>query len=1529
MKKQTYGVAVFFIALFVLIGAHAAKAGNPGNCQQFDGSGEAGQINATYSCGGLPPIEGIGTILTANPTTIVQGQGSTLSWGAVYFGNGGASCYSSQFDTGGASSGSVVVYPNVSTTYTVTCSGTYVSHAWSAAVNVNAAYTDVYAGATSPSSAVLGQAVTFSSSVTNQGNATATNFPNVFQISGIGYVAAQTHTLGAGGSAGISGSYTFNSAGSYSVRACADTNTSGAGALSESDEGNNCGAWQTVTVSAPDLTAAATSYTADPSSPYVIEGQPYTFNSSVSNVGNATATNFPNMFHISGVTLFQAQTHTLGAGGSAAISGSYTFSTPGTYSVQSCADYNYTNWGTVIPESNEGNNCGSWLGIFVVPRAPTGVTASCNANGTQATLSWNAPSGASAYYVRVQVPGTTCPSGWQYAGNNICVPNPDWVTGTSIVFPTAPSTAYSFGVHGAISNGAWGPSSWTGFSCTGQVDLTASSMTPTVVAGGQSATFSATITNSGNIATAGSFPNTLWFDTDLNLSNGNLGNVQAWRTTSLGAGSSAVVSGAWTPPLASGTYYGIACADNDASWASLVVESNDGNNCGAWTAITVTAPDLTAGAPSPASAVQGVPVTISGPVNNIGTAASGVSTNSNVRIFNSSGTLIYQDGFTTPSIAGGGNTTASYLYTFSAAGNYTAQICADWNGVVSESNEGNNCGASTAITVTAPDLTAGTTSVVPSGGDTYPYSGIPFTLNSTVSNAGNATATNFPNMFHNSGVTLYGAQTHTLAGGGSAAISSTVTINTPGIYSIQSCADYNTSWGTAIPESNEGNNCGAFATVSVTPLAPTGLTATCNANGTSATLSWNASSGASAYYVRVNKNGTCPSGWQQPGWDANSCVPNPDWVTGTSIVFPMTPGATHSFGIHSALSNGAWGRASGSSFTCAGAPDLTAGTISPTTAVAGASQTYSVSVTNGGNASTGTSFTNLFQIRNAGDVQIDSGTVAASAIGAGSSQMVSFARTITTGGTYTIRLCADADGAMAGTISESNEGNNCGPWTTVTVTAPDLTASNLGPATASMGSPATFSGRVNNVGNATANNIPNIFQICDASCTGLNTLITGTTITSVAAGASNSGVTGTYTFSSPGTYLYRMCADTNGVWVGTNAESNEGNNCDAFSSVTVTAADLTGVTGGPASGTVGSPVTLSGTITNNGNGTAPGHSSVIQICGNGTDASCTTVQANTQVAVGALTASQSAPVSTQFTFLASGTNGYSYRVCADNWSPTVTESNEGNNCGAWSYVSINDPSIVASCSVSPTAQQLNQNVTWTASASGGNGSFTYSWSGTAPLSGTGNPRTVAYSSSGTKTGSVTVTSGGQNVTVPCSNSVVVSDPPGTTLSSSPTIVTTGSASTLTWSSTGATSCTGTGFNTGGATSGSVSTGPLTSTQNYQVSCTGAGGTTNDFETVTVIAPTANITAQPTLVRSGQGTNLVWSAAEVSSCTLSSNQAGPSIAQTTYAPVPAGSITTAVTNITRQTDFTLSCTTLSGENLSGSVQVNVRFDSDEF
>src|SRR6185503_6026539 len=80
-------------------------------------------------------------------------------------------------------------------------------------------------------------------------------------------------------------------------------------------------------------------------------------------------------------------------------------------------------------------------------------------------------------------------------------------------------------------------------------------------------------------------------------------------------------------------------------------------------------------------------------------------------------------------------------------------------------------------------------------------------------------------------------------------------------------------------------------------------------------------------------------------------------------------------------------------------------------------------------------------------------------------------------------------------------------------------------------------------------------------------------------------------------------------------------------------------------------------------------------------------------------------------------------------------------------------------------------------------------------------------------------------------------PPTVSLTANPTSVVSGGASTLTWSSTNATTCTASGgWSDTKATSGSQSTGAVTTNSSYALTCTGAGGSASASASVAVTTP---------------------------------------------------------------------------------------------
>jgi hypothetical protein len=82
--------------------------------------------------------------------------------------------------------------------------------------------------------------------------------------------------------------------------------------------------------------------------------------------------------------------------------------------------------------------------------------------------------------------------------------------------------------------------------------------------------------------------------------------------------------------------------------------------------------------------------------------------------------------------------------------------------------------------------------------------------------------------------------------------------------------------------------------------------------------------------------------------------------------------------------------------------------------------------------------------------------------------------------------------------------------------------------------------------------------------------------------------------------------------------------------------------------------------------------------------------------------------------------------------------------------------LAVTCAV-PTTAQTGQNVTWDANPTGGNGTYTYSWTG-ADIAGATTEQVVrSYSTTGSRTATVTVTSGAQTASASCSTNITASN----------------------------------------------------------------------------------------------------------------------------------------------------------------------------
>ncbi|MBI2635472.1 MAG: hypothetical protein HYW79_02915, partial [Parcubacteria group bacterium] len=147
-------------------------------------------------------------------------------------------------------------------------------------------------------------------------------------------------------------------------------------------------------------------------------------------------------------------------------------------------------------------------------------------------------------------------------------------------------------------------------------------------------------------------------------------------------------------------------------------------------------------------------------------------------------------------------------------------------------------------------------------------------------------------------------------------------------------------------------------------------------------------------------------------------------------------------------------------------------------------------------------------------------------------------------------------------------------------------------------------------------------------------------------------------------------------------------------------------------------------------------------------------------------------------------------LCGDSGGE-VTESNETNNCSSFiaeiTAPLTSGPLNIDSCSASPSSVGAGDEVLWSATVSGGTGQYAFSWSGSEPLEGRNtNPALVTYSAAGTKSGSLTVTSGSETANRGCGTVSVVAGI--VSFTASPLNIVPGQSSTLSWNSDGLGNC---------------------------------------------------------------------------------------------------------------------------------------------
>lgn len=385
------------------------------------------------------------------------------------------------------------------------------------------------------------------------------------------------------------------------------------------------------------------------------------------------------------------------------------------------------------------------------------------------------------------------------------------------------------------------------------------------------------------------------------------------------------------------------------------------------------------------------------------------------------------------------------------------------------------------------------------------------------------------------------------------------------------------------------------------------------------------------------------------------------------------------------------------------------------------------------------------------------------------------------------------------------------------------------------------------------------------------------------------------------------------------------------------------------SATVGVPVTLTAPATNQGSGSTGRSFWSEFIIGNNPGSWYNDVS-GTNVAVPALAAyGGSTNVSISKTFNSVGS--YYYQFCANyynmwSWSNDVSESNYSNNCDQVAGI----VNVAAAVPPGPTNPQAicspsgaSVTVSWSPSAGATNyyprfqsvpvgqcpagwqvwtdGVTCYpnpdTWTSTSVSNFPINPGQsyTWYSYAGTN--------GNVNWNAPVVGTFMCTAPtPTCSLTASPSTLSNGQSTTLTWTSTNTNSCTGSGFSTGGAKSGSVSATPGSLPISYGLSCAGTSGATCNAAPAMVGnscssggSLTEAIAAAPARLGTAGSVNLSYSASNVlgSSCTVT----GTDGYSATY-PTNACSVanTSVVRPISKQTTYTITC-----DGVSKSVTVN--------
>jgi hypothetical protein len=689
--------------------------------------------------------------------------------------------------------------------------------------------------------------------------------------------------------------------------------------------------------------------------------------------------------------------------------------------------------------------------IINTPPSPLTFTKTCNTTGDKVTLNWTLPSGYTGGYVRETAPFHV-----------------DVVSGLGVDVTVTPGQTYS-GVYlmTRASNGAWSQGlTLPDFSCD-PIDLTISAPTETTAYTNINSIFTSTITNMGGSFT-GTFPNMLQI-----VPGANNGSAEytakhdaykqhsLWMYHPVSSTTATLAKNATTTTTFTSNYntfdhyitgdpigpepgiYSVrACVDTEygnykigsnptcydcilPGSLSDIKESNEDNNCSAWKNITVataTYPTFSfpTASPGTTSAVLGGGVIAGDPApilsrkicygrvdplqstptcvdvipstGIIATTVTGLTSGVEYYYFtkaeNQLGEVrdITDSRFTTMSLELTKN--SSKIKNLVKASSNLSIGAAYFNVKIKNIPTGKNCDfKNTSTGYVYKSYTPST--LPPALGDDVIVTNLP-------SGDNNTQITCNDSGISTSSISVVSAQSGTLTGSATCNISS----------GASSCTNFPITWNTVEPigvstTSIKRDNAGSPVTVidsqnsgtAVAITVPYGLK---TFRATNQVDGENNVGPVANEFATLSVNAQCVTGTV---WNGTTCVP------GTPTV------------------------------------ELTASAPSTFTAVVGTPITFSSSVINASSSSTGASFYNSFQIATGA-----SGTGTITTIASTPSPMPTLAAltSATASVTYTfagstgtrsVRLCADNNTSMVGSIAEINENNNCSGWVNGTVTS--------------------------------------------------------------------------------------------------------------------------------------------------------------------------------------------------------------------------------------------------------------------------------------------------------------------------------------------------------------------------------------------------------------------------------------------------------------------------------------------------------------